>query len=168
MSRSLDGMQSSQVWCGRSWEGLVDRRCAFFQQAKGLRHATHTSAHGAVTEFLEFFDSTGVELLRDEEEWIFRSLSPTPQAVIDALQEHIQISSLIQGLIREAQVGCVDLRVVHGLGELIQNHLLTEEEEIRPRAMQRPRLTSRVGVRRMGSLAMQVPGADATQLKERT
>ena len=133
--RSVD--PAPAMWCGRSWEGLVDRRSSAFAQARALRSATDQDSRQVVTTFLEFLDATGVALFRDEEEWIFRSLRPTPQAVIRALEEHIRISSLITALIREAQAGCVDLRVIHGLGELLENHLLLEEEEVRPLLLRR-------------------------------
>jgi hypothetical protein len=94
-----------------------------------------------VDRFLEFFDETGVGLFRDEEEWIFRALRPTPRAVIRALEEHIEISKLITALIREAQAGCTDMRIVHGLGLLLEEHLLSEEAEVRPLFGGRPRLT---------------------------
>ena len=133
---------SSEMWCGRSWEGLVERRCVAFAQAQSLRSATDRDSHQVVTEFLRFFDATGVALFRDEEEWIFRSLRPTPPAVISALEEHIRITSLIGALIREAQAGCVDLRVLHGLGELLESHLLSEEEQIRPLLRRRVQLNT--------------------------
>ena len=98
-----------------------------------MRRATHHNSHQVVSQFLEFFDATGVDLMRDEEEWVFRSLRPTPKAVLRALKEHIEISSLITALIHEAEAGCIDLRVTHGLGELLERHLLAEEEEeVRP------------------------------------
>lgn len=125
-----------QMWCGRSWEALIDRRCQAFAHAQALKRATPGDSHLVVTEFLEFFDATGTGLMRDEEEWIFSSLRPAPRPVIRALEEHIGISSLIQALINEAQAGCVDLRVVHRLGELVETHLLAEEEEVRPLATQ--------------------------------
>jgi hypothetical protein len=131
---------TTTVWCGRSWEGLVDRRVATFAQAQALRGATERSSGLVVGDFLEFFNETGTELFRDEEEWIFRSLRPTPHAVIRALEEHIQISELITSLLREAEAGCVDLRVVHGLGVLLEEHLLSEEEHLRPLVSDRPRL----------------------------
>ena len=118
--------------CGRSWEGLVDRRHEAFRHALALRNATVENSPQVVSEFLAFFDGTGIALFRDEEEWIFRSLRPTPTAVIQALEGHLEISSLIQALLREARAGCVDLRVIHRLGELLENHLLLEEEEIQP------------------------------------
>ena len=123
---------STAVWCGRSWEALVDRRCDSFAQAVALREATVQDSTRVVSDFLEFFDETGVALFRDEEEWIFRTLRPTPPAVIRALEEHIQISGLIASLIREAEAGCTDLRVVHALGTLLEEHLLSEEEHVRP------------------------------------
>jgi hypothetical protein len=126
-----------EMWCGRSWEGLVDRRSRAFAHAQALRSATDQDACQVVTTFLEFFNAVGVALFRDEEEWIFRSLRPTPQVVIRAVEEHIRISSLITALIREAQAGCVDLRVIHGLGELLASHLLLEEEEVRPLLLRR-------------------------------
>lgn len=122
----------SKMWCGRSWQGLEDRRRTAFTHALALRHATDKDSHRIVSDFLEFFDRTGVGLFRDEEEWVFRSLHPTPTAVFRALEEHIEISSLITALIHEAQVDCVDLRVIHRLGALLERHLLSEEEEIRP------------------------------------
>jgi hypothetical protein len=84
----------------------------------------------------------GIGLFRDEEEWIFRSLRPTPRAVIDALEDHLEISSLIQALLSEAQAGCVDLRVIHRLGESLEAHLLLEEEEIGPMFRGDPKLMS--------------------------
>ena len=123
---------TSIAWCGRSWEGLVDRRYEAFQHALALRDATPANSSHIVSEFLAFFDETGIGLFRDEEEWIFRSLRPTPRAVVDALEGHLEISSLIQALLSEAQAGCVDLRIIHRLGELLETHLLLEEEEIGP------------------------------------
>lgn len=133
MPMPLEQMASTnEMWCGRSWEGLVDRRCAAFGQAQTLRSATDEDSHQVVMAFLDFFDTTGEALFRDEEEWIFRSLQPTPGAVSRALEEHMRISSLITSLFQESEAGCVDVRVVHGLGELLENHLLLEEEEVRP------------------------------------
>ena len=133
MSQQLERtVPTSVAWCGRSWEGLVDRRYDAFQHALALRDATDRNSGHVVSEFLAFFNETGIDLFRDEEEWIFRTLRPTPRAVIDALEGHLEISSLIQGLLSEAQAGCVDLRVIHRLGELLENHLLLEEEEIGP------------------------------------
>ena len=142
MSRPLTEMEpTARIWCGRSWEGLVDRRCEVFAQAASLKGATDSDSQDVVTLFLRFFQETGVGLLRDEEEWIFSSLRPAPEAVIKALEDHIAISSLIQALLREAQAGCIDLRVLHRLGELLENHLLMEEEQIRPVVTGVPRLT---------------------------
>ena len=123
---------ASKVWCGRSWQGLVDRRHAAFAHAQALRHVMDQDSHRIVSDFLEFFDRTGVGLFRDEEEWVFRSLRPTPAVVLRALEGHIEISSLIGALLNTLQAGCVDLRVVHRLGGLLEAHLLLEEEEIRP------------------------------------
>ena len=131
---------TSRAWCGRSWEGLIDRRCEAFAQSQVLQCATDADSHLVVSEFLEFFDATGASLMRDEEEWIFSSFRPAPDAVIRALEEHIAISSLIQAVLNEAHAGCVDLRVLHRLGRLLESHLLTEEEEIRPLAMESPGL----------------------------
>jgi hypothetical protein len=133
--RSID--PAPAMWCGRSWEGLVDRRSRAFAHAQALCSATDQDARQVVTTFLEFFDAVGIALFRDEEEWIFRSLRPTPQVVVRAVEEHIRISSLITALIREAQAGCVDLRVIHGLGELLASHLMLEEEEVRPLLLRR-------------------------------
>lgn len=133
MSMSLEQTESvTEMWCGRSWEGLVDRRCDAFTRAQELRRATEEDALDVVTAFLEFFDTTGDSLFRDEEEWILRSLDPVPEAVSRALEGHITISSLVTSLFHEAEAGCVDVRVVHALGELLESHLLLEEEEVRP------------------------------------
>lgn len=128
------------MWCGRSWEGLGERRRQAFAHGIALKEASQEDAHHIVSAFLEFFDTTGAQLMRDEEEWIFRSLTPAPEAVIKALEEHIEISSLIQSLVREASAGCVDLRVVHALGALMEDHLLREEGDIRPLVTPRPPL----------------------------
>ena len=133
MSQPLEQMvPGTTAWCGRSWEGLVDRRCDAFQHALALRDATTFNASEVVGAFLAFFDETGIGLFRDEEEWIFRSLPSTPEVVLDALEGHIEISALIMALVDEAQAGCADLRVVHRLGALLEAHLVLEEEEIRP------------------------------------
>jgi hypothetical protein len=133
MSKQLEHTVPAPVaWCGRSWEGLVDRRHQAFQHALALRDVTPRNSRQVVSEFLAFFDETGIGLFRDEEEWIFRELRPTPRAVIDALEGHLEISSLIQALLSEAQAGCVDVRVIHRLGEVLETHLLLEEEEIGP------------------------------------
>ena len=39
-----------------------------------MRAATPRYSCQVVGDFLEFFDETGIDLLRDEEEWVFRSL----------------------------------------------------------------------------------------------
>ena len=132
MSQPLERIASTQIWCGRSWEGLVERRCQAFEQASALREATAFDSLRVVTGFLAFFKAIGVGLLRDEEEWVFRALRPTPQAVLNALEQHITVTSLIHALLLEAEAGCVDLRVVHQLSELLESHLLMEEEEVRP------------------------------------
>lgn len=133
MSRSLERMTlGSEMWCGRSWEALADRRCAAFTQAQELRRATDENSLDVVDGFLEFFDERGDSLFRDEEEWIFRSLDPAPEPVSRALEEHIRVSSLVTVLFHEAKAGCVDVRLVHALGELLESHLLREEEEVRP------------------------------------
>jgi shikimate kinase len=123
---------TSAAWCGRSWEGLVDRRDDLFQQALALRNATDANSMHVANEFLAFFDETGTGLFRDEEEWILRSQQTPPQAVLAAREGHIEISALIKALSREAQAGCVDLRVLHRLGDLLETHQLLEEEEVRP------------------------------------
>ena len=139
MSQQLERtLPTSVAWCGRSWEGLIDRRHDAFQHALALRDATDRDSLQAVSAFLAFFDETGIGLFRDEEEWIFRVLRPTPRAVIKALEGHLEISSLIQALVREAQTGSVDLRVIHRLGEVLEAHLLLEEEEIGPLFRRRP------------------------------
>jgi hypothetical protein len=131
---------TTQPWCGRSWEGLVDRRSEAFTHALALKAATERTSQRVAHEFLEFFDATGAELLRDEEEWVFCTFQPVPAAVTTAREEHVAISSLTQSLSNETQAGCVDLRVLHRLGELFEGHLLREEEEIRPLTSHRPRL----------------------------
>lgn len=123
---------TAAMWCGRSWEALLDRRCDAFAHAVALLEATDQDSSRVVSEFLEFFDRTGVALFRDEEEWIFRSLLPTHPSVIRARQEHFEISRLVTSLIHETRAGCMDLRVVHALGALLEKHLLCEEEEVRP------------------------------------
>lgn len=133
MSDTLEHMAPAPAaWCGRSWEGLVERRDDAFQQALALRNATDANSIQVANEFLAFFDETGIGLFKDEEEWILRSLRPTPQAVLAALEGHIEISALIKALPREAQAGCVDLRVLHRLGDLLGTHQLFDEEEGRP------------------------------------
>ena len=133
MSQPLERMiPSPAAWCGRSWEGLVDRRHAAFQQALALRSANVANSSQVVTEFLAFFDETGIGLFRNEEEWIFSELRPTPRAVLRALEDHIEISGLIRVLLSDAQMDQVALGVIQLLGELLEAHLLFEEEEIRP------------------------------------
>jgi len=142
MSRPLEEMQTTErMWCGRSWEGLVERRSDAFARALSLKNATEADSHDVVAGFLEFFHATGVGLLRDEEEWVFSALRPAPRSVIRALEDHIAICSLIEALVREAQAGCVDLRVLHRLGELLEAHLLMEEEEVRPLVTRPSRLS---------------------------
>ena len=132
MSQPLEHMvQNPPLWCGRSWEGLVDRRYATFQQALALRDARAADLAQIVSDFLAFFDETGIQLFRDEEEWIFRTLRPTPRDVLRALEGHIEISALVGVLLKEAKTDHA-LGVIHHLGELLEAHLLFEEEEIRP------------------------------------
>lgn len=120
------------VWCGRSWEGLANRRHAAFQHALALRNSTVANSSKTVSEFLHFFHETGVGLFRDEEEWVFRDLRPTPREVHQALEDHLEITGLIRTLLTEVPADSVALGVVHHLGELLESHLLFEEEQIRP------------------------------------
>lgn len=140
MSRPLrHSYRTSTTWCGRSWEALEDRRAAAFTQALALQDATSSNSRAVVSDFLEFFDAAGVGLFRDEEEWVFRAMRPTPTVVIRALEEHITITSLIRALVVAAEARCVDLRVVHHLGDLLEDHLTLEEDEVRPLVGARPR-----------------------------
>lgn len=133
MSVFLEQMGSiTEMWCRRSWEGLVDRRASAFARAQILKSATGRDAPQVAREFLDFFETTGASLFRDEEEWVLRSLHPAPPAVVRALEEHNSIASMVDALIQEAQAGCVDVRVLNGLGELLAAHLLSEEEDVRP------------------------------------
>ena len=141
MSQLLARFEPAEMWCGRSWEGLVERRRQAFEQAIALRKATAFDSCRVVTEFLAFFESTGVGLLRDEEEWVFGALCPAPDAVLKALEQHIKVTSLTHALLLEAEAGCVDLRVLHHLGELLESHLLMEEEEVRPLVTEPQRLS---------------------------
>jgi hypothetical protein len=121
--------------------GKASPNGAAFAEALKLQRSSIEDAPRVVSEFFEFFEQTGIGLMRDEEEWIFRPLRPTPQAVIDALEEHIAIASLIEALVRQAQAGSIDLRVLHGLGKQLETHLLKEEEEVRPLVTRRPQLS---------------------------
>lgn len=133
MSQPLEEMhQAPTVWCGRSWEGLVDRRHAAFQHALALRNATQANSGQAIREFLTFFDEAGNALFRDEEQWVFSELRPTPVVVHRAREEHLEISGLIRTLLNEVPADRVAVGVVQHLGELLESHLLFEEEEIRP------------------------------------
>ena len=139
MSRQLERVaETSTVWCGRSWEALQERRAVAFGQALALQNASPSTSGRVVSDFLEFFDAMGVGLFRDEEEWVFRAMRPTPMVVIRALEEHIMVTSLIKALVAAAEAGCVDLRVVHHLGELLDAHLAMEEDEVRPLIGARP------------------------------
>jgi hypothetical protein len=60
-----------------------------------------------------------------------------PAAMSRAYVDRVQISSLVDALSRENAAGA-DLRVVRRIGELLEQHLLLEEEEIRPLASRPP------------------------------
>lgn len=122
------------IWCGRSWEGLVERRAVAFAHARSLSEATVTDAPRRLGDFLVFFETTGIGLFRDEEEWIFGSLRPVPRSVVDALEEHVRIGCFVKVLLHQADAGAVDLGRVRRLGELLGAHLLMEEERVRPLA----------------------------------
>lgn len=122
----------ARIWCGRSWEGLVDRRHLAFTHAKSLSDATPEDAPRRLGDFLVFFDTTGIGLFRDEEEWVFDALRPAPRVVIEALEEHVRIGSFVKVLSHQAGAGAVDLGKVRRLGELLGAHLLMEEEKVRP------------------------------------
>jgi hypothetical protein len=135
MSQPLRNVDPAPVmWCGRSWEALVHRRCTAFAHALSMRDVIEADADLVVSSFLMFFAMDGSELFAHEEEWIFRSLGQhdVPAGVSRAYEDHVQISSLGEALSRENVAGCADLRVVRRLGELLEQHLLLEEEEIRP------------------------------------
>lgn len=132
MSQQAPAPLPSALWCGRSWEGLVDRRRDAFAQARALSAATASDAPRRLGEFLVYFETAGIGLFRDEEEWIFAALRPVPRVVIDALQDHIRIGSFVKVLLHQARTGAVDLGKVRGLGELLGTHLLMEEEKVRP------------------------------------
>lgn len=126
--------QSPNMWCGRSWEGLVDRRCVAFAHAQSMREVTEAEIDSVVPSFLEFFGAEGGELFANEEEWIFQSLSKknVPRPVLRAYSEHVEISSFVESLSLEIEAGRPDPDVVRRLGDLLEQHLLLEEEEIRP------------------------------------
>ncbi len=139
MSQQLEhAAETPTAWCGRSWEALQERRAVAFGHALALQNATLSTCGRVVSDFLEFFDAVGIGLLRDEEEWVFRTMRPTPMVVIRALEEHIMITSLIKALVVAAEAQCIDLRVVHRLGELLDDHLAREEDEVRPLIGARP------------------------------
>lgn len=143
MSRQLEQelpTHSDAVWCGRSWDALVDRRCDAFEQAQMLRLASDKDLAEVVSDFLMFFDEMGVSLFRDEEEWLFRGLPRAPEPVVRALQERMEISLSIAQLIDEVRSGVIDLEAVHALGAALESHILTEEEDVRPLFRDRPRL----------------------------
>jgi hypothetical protein len=134
MSQPLKSIDPAPLWCGRSWEGLVDRRCIAFAHSQSMKQVTERDSDSVVASFLAFFAADGGELFSHEEEWIFDSLRKhdVSPALSRAYDDHVQISSLIDALSREHAGGCADLRVVRRLGELLEQHLLLEEEEIRP------------------------------------
>lgn len=143
MSQQLERVaETPTVWCGRSWEALGERRAVAFGQALALQNATPSTCARVVSDFLEFFDAVGVGLFRDEEEWVFRAMRPTPAVVIKALEDHIMVTSLIKALVVAAEAKCVDLRVVHHLGDLLDDHLAMEEDEVRPLIGARPLRTA--------------------------
>lgn len=120
------------IWCGRSWEGLVDRRRDTFAHARALSTATGADAARRLGDFLVFFEATGIGLFRDEEEWVFDALQPAPPVVVEALEEHVRIGSFVKVLLHQATTGAVDLGRVRRFGELLGSHLLMEEEKVRP------------------------------------
>ncbi|MDQ3876727.1 MAG: hypothetical protein M3290_00015 [Actinomycetota bacterium] len=97
-----------------------------------MESATEQDCDQVASEFLAFFETTGAELFRDEEDWIFFSFDSPPDSVISALEGHIAIFALAQSLSGAKQAGCIDVHLVHGLGEMLGRHLLHEEQEIRP------------------------------------
>ena len=144
--RTLD--PAPAMWCGRSWEGLVDRRCSAFAHALEMGEVSARDADRVASSFLAFFAAEGKELFAHEEEWIFQPLGThdVPPAVARAYDDHVQISSLVVALSRAHATGCTDLRVVGRLGELLEQHLLLEEEEIRPLASPHPARLGRFGL----------------------
>lgn len=137
MSQQAAGVPPPAMWCGRSWEGLADRRRLAFAHARALSEATPGDAPRRLGDFLVFFEVAGIGLFRDEEEWIFAALRPAPPVVLDALEEHIRIGSFVKVLLHQAGAGHVDLGRVRRLGELLGAHLLMEEEKVRPLTTQR-------------------------------
>jgi hypothetical protein len=146
--RSVD--PSPVMWCGRSWGGLIDRRCTAFAHARSMREVTEADADLAVSSFLAFFAAGGSELFADEEEWIFRSLGEhdIPPGVSRAYDDHVEISSLADALSCQNAAACADLRVVPRLGEPLEQHLLMEKEEIRSFVSRAP---ARLGRLRLAS-----------------
>lgn len=136
------------MWCGRSWEGLVKPRCTAFAHAFSMREVTEADADSVVSSFLAFFAAGGRELFAHEEEWIFRSLGEhvVPPGLSRAYDDHVEITSLVDALFSQNVTGCVDLRVVRRLGELLEEHLLMEEEEIRPFVSRPPASLGRLGL----------------------
>jgi hypothetical protein len=59
MSKPLEHtVPTPMAWCGRSWQGLVERRHEAFQHALALRDATDRNSGQVVSDFLAFFDDT--------------------------------------------------------------------------------------------------------------
>ena len=162
MSQPSEKEVVSNVWCGRSWEGLVDRRCTLFARALSMRQANEVDVESVVSSFLAFWAEDGSDLFTDEEEWIFQPLNinKIPPPVLRAYNDHLDICFLVESLSRETEAGSPDLKVVNRLGELLEHHLLFEEEVIRPLIRRSPFssvVAESVGVAARGFLARNSP-----------
>jgi hypothetical protein len=128
------------MWCGRSWEGLVDRRCTAFEHALSMQRVIEATAGSVIDSFLAFLAGDGSEFFADEEKWVLDPLSKdnVPSPVLRAYRDHVEISLLAAALFRERAAGFAAVTAVRRLGEMLEQHLLMEEEEIRP--LLRPRM----------------------------
>lgn len=146
--RSVD--PSLVMWCGRSWEGLVDRRCTAFAHALSMRAVTERTPIWSFRRFSRSSPRTEASSSpMKRNRFSVHSASTTSQRgcrVPTTLTSRSHLWST--SCPARTRQGAPTLRVVRRLGGLLKQHLLMEEEEIRPFVSRAP---ARLGRLRLAS-----------------
>jgi hypothetical protein len=133
MARSGNSPAPSPQSVGHVMDATHRRRRARLH-AKALRDAHSGNAERLARGFITFFSEELMPLFRGEEERLVALLhdDPVPPVVVHALHDHVELSALVNAMSCEVEARCVDLRVVHRIGDVLERHLLLEEQAVIP------------------------------------
>jgi quercetin dioxygenase-like cupin family protein len=102
------------------------------KRLRGARRSPLDERLATARAFLRFFEAETRAHFREEEELVFPLLDPPPDAIVQALVEHLRIHGLVALLRRDVDRGEVDGTLMADLGELLESHIRLEEREALP------------------------------------